>query len=68
MRRRARKFMLKDFKAVDVIALVVILGMFFLQYKGISTMIPQSVLLIVGYYFGKKSEILNGNDNSQHAQ
>lgn len=58
--------MLKDLRAVDLIALVVIVGMFVLQYKGVSTMVPQSILLIIGYYFGKKSQILTTNDNVQN--
>ena len=58
--------MIKDLRAVDLIALVVIVGMFVLQYKGISPMVPQSILLIIGYYFGKKSQILTTNDNAQN--
>ena len=60
--------MLKDFKTVDVVALVVIVGMFILEYKGTTTVLPDSVLLIMGYYFGQRGGKLNGNGNTQNGQ
>jgi len=42
-------------KPKDLIAFVLILGVFVLNYKGIDAMLSPVIMLIVGYYFGDKN-------------
>ncbi len=46
---------IKKVEPADIIALVVIVGVLFLNWRGIQTMLSSSVLIIIGYYFAKKS-------------
>ena len=43
---------MKKFQPKDIIALVVFAGVFVANWRGFDFMIPASLLLIVGYYFG----------------
>jgi hypothetical protein len=45
--------LLKRIQPADIIALVIIVGVMILQFRGIQTMLSQAVLLVVGYYFGR---------------
>lgn len=38
----------------DVVAVIVILGVLFLNWRGINTMLSQAVSIIIGFYFGQK--------------
>lgn len=38
--------------AADLIAFLLIIGYFVLQWKGVEVMIPQAILIIIGFYFG----------------
>lgn len=41
-----------EIKSADYIAILFILGYFFLSWRGISPELPAPLLLIIGYYFG----------------
>lgn len=47
--------MLKKARPADVIALVLISGYMFLQWRGVETMLTSAVLLVVGFYFGRST-------------
>jgi ABC-type amino acid transport system permease subunit len=51
---------MNDLKAADYIAIIVILGYFFLAYVGTSFELPPAFLLVIGYYFGHSAS-LNGS-------
>lgn len=38
----------------DLIAIIIIVGVLLLNWKGIQTMYSMSIYLIIGYYFGRK--------------
>lgn len=38
----------------DVIAIIVVIGVIFLNWKGVQTMLTTGVAVIIGFYFGHK--------------
>jgi uncharacterized protein (TIGR02594 family) len=42
----------KSFTPADLFAFLLIIGYFVLQWKGVEVMIPQAILIIIGFYFG----------------
>jgi len=48
-----------NFKPKDIVALVLLIGVLILNYKGVQLMLPQALLLILGYYFAHRK---NGDD------
>lgn len=44
--------MLKDLKAADIIAIILIIGYFVILHSTDSNDMPPAFLLIIGYYFG----------------
>lgn len=42
------------FKAKDVVAIILIVGILVLNFRGIELMVPQALLLILGYYFARR--------------
>jgi hypothetical protein len=42
----------KSFTPADFFAFLLIIGYFVLQWKGVEVMIPQAILIIIGFYFG----------------
>lgn len=47
--------MLKNFEPADFFAFAVLGAFVFFQWRGVDAMLGSAVVLIVGYYFGKKS-------------
>lgn len=51
-----------NFKPKDIIALIVLIGIGFLKYKGFDGTLDGVAGLILGYYFVKRT---NGQDNGK---
>lgn len=47
---------MQNFRPKDWIALVLLIGVLILNWRGIELMIPQALLLILGYYFAKRAD------------
>ncbi len=52
------------FEPVDVISVILLVGVIVLNFRGVDTMLSQSVLLMVGFYFGKKGQIISKQDQN----
>ncbi len=46
---------LEKLEPADIIAVILIAGVLILNWKGVTTMLSSAVLVVVGYYFAKKS-------------
>lgn len=46
--------MIKDCKAIDIIAIIVIIGAFILKFKGADGIVSISLISVVAFYFGLK--------------
>jgi len=53
---------LKNLQTADLIALLVICGILLANYRGADFMLPQSGLLILGYYFGHRAAKANNKN------
>lgn len=45
---------LKHIEVADVIAILVVVGVIILNWKGVPTMLNTSAAIIIGYYFGRR--------------
>ena len=52
--KRKKFFNFDQFDAQDLIAIIIILGGFFLIWQHIDTIVGGVVTMTVGYYFGRK--------------
>lgn len=57
--------MLRKLQVRDVIAFMIILGSFISNWRGGTFMVPASVLLVVGFYFGAEHQKNNKDENQQ---
>lgn len=49
--------MIKNFQPKDVVALLIIVGYIIYSLLNHNSMVPATVMLIVGYYFARKDEV-----------
>jgi hypothetical protein len=43
---------IENLQTVDVIAILLVIGAIISNWKGLPFMIPESILFVIGYYFG----------------
>jgi hypothetical protein len=62
------KTMICKIEPIDIIAVVIIIGALWLKYCGADGVVSSTLIMVVAYYFGKKSGVLPNLTNNNKDQ